>query len=82
MQITNVTGAIKSTVVTLLRNAEITAVTICSSTKSAAGLARAHCAQRMARYWNTPERCAIDMIIIMPTSVPIVFQSTPLSASA
>ena len=29
-----------------------------------------------------PERCAIDMIIIMPASVPMVFQSMPLSASA
>ena len=35
-----------------------------------------------ATYWNMPERREIDTRIIMPVRSPMVFQSTPLSASS
>ena len=47
-----------------------------------AGCARAACADQMARYWNMPERREIDTRIIIPVRRPIVFQSTPSSASS
>ena len=47
-----------------------------------AGCALAALADHTATYWNMPERREIDTRIIMPVSSPMVFQSTPFSASS
>ena len=78
----SVTGTISSTVVTLSSSAESTAVVICSSSRMPAGCALAAWAAHMATYWNMPERRDTDTRIIMPVRRPMVFQSTPLSASS
>ena len=78
----SVTGTISSTVVTLSRKAETTAVVICRMNRMPAGCALAACADHMARYWNMPERREIDTRIIMPVKRPMVFQSMPLIASS
>ena len=77
----SVTGTISSTVVTLSRKAESTAVAICSSSRMPAGCALATLADHTATYSNMPERREIDTRIIMPVSRPMVFQSMPLIAS-
>ena len=81
MQIAIVTGTTSSTVVTLSRKAESTAVVICSRNRIPAGWALAACADQIAMYSNMPERREIDTRIIIPVSRPIVFQSMPLMAS-
>ncbi len=78
----SVTGTIKSTVETLLRTAERSAVAICSISRMPAGLAFTRCADHTARYWNIPERREIATKIIRPVIRPIVSQSMPLSAAA
>ena len=62
----SVTGATKSTVVTLSRNAEKTAVTSDSIIMMPAGLAFTHCALLIATYWNTPDFRVIATMIIIP----------------
>ena len=78
----SVTGTISSTVVTLSRKADSTAVVICKRTRMPAGCALAACADQMARYWNMPDRREIDTRIIMPVSRPMVLKSTPWIASS
>ncbi len=77
----SVTGTMRSTVVTLSRKAESTAVVICSMKSMPAGRARAACADQIAKNWKTPERREIETRIIMPVRRPMVFQSMPASAS-
>ena len=81
-QIARVTGTTSSTVVTLSRNADKTAVVIWRMNRIPAGCALAACADQMARYWNMPERREIETRIIMPVNRPMVFQSMPLIASS
>ena len=78
----SVTGTISSTVVTLSRKADSTAVVICRMTRMPAGCALASCADLIARYWNMPERREIDTKIIMPVSRPMVLKSMPWMASS
>ena len=78
----SVTGTIKSTVVTLSRKAESTAVAICSISMMPAGCALAARADHTATNSNMPERRDTETRIIMPVSRPSVFQSTPLIASS
>ena len=80
--IASVTGTIKSTVLTLLRTAERSAVAICSMSRMPAGFAFTRCADQTARYWNSPERREIATRIIMPVIRPIVSQSMPLDRLA
>ena len=77
----SVTGTISSTVVTLSSKADKTAVVIWRMIRMPAGCALASCADRIARYWNMPERREIDTRIIMPVSRPMVLKSIPRMAS-
>ena len=80
--IASVTGTIRSTVETLLRSAESTAVVSCSINRMPAGFALTRCADQIARYWNRPERRAIATRIMIPVRRPMVSQSMPLTASS
>ena len=76
-----VTGTVSSTVVTLSRNAENTAVTIDIISRMPHGRASTFFAAQIATYWNNPERRVMLTISIMPSSRPSVFQSTAPIAS-
>ena len=78
----SVTGTISSTVVTLSRKAETTAVVICSRNRIPAGCALAAFADQIAKYWNMPDLREIDTRIIIPARSPRVFQSMPRIASS
>src|SRR4030042_3755340 len=78
-QMSNVTGAIRSTVVTLSRNAETTAVTTENIAIIANGFPLATLALLIAIYSNTPVGFMMLMMIIMLTSRNMTFQSTPNS---
>ena len=77
-----VTGAISSTVVTLSRNADTTAVTTESIAKIAQGCALPRFADQTARNSNMPQRREIDTSIIMPVRRAIVLKSMPRTASS
>ena len=79
-QMSSVTGATSSTVVTLSRNAESTAVISTSMTMIRNGRPFARFAAQIARYSNTPLCCRIPTMIIMPSSRKMTFQSMPLSS--
>ena len=72
----SVTGTVSSTVVTLSRNAENTAVTIDIISRMPQGRASTFFADQIATYWNSPERRVMLTISIMPSRRPSVFQST------
>ena len=72
-----VTGAINSTVVTLSRNAETTAVTAESKPGIAQGWACPLFADHTARYSNMPQRRETETSTIMPVSKAIVLESIP-----
>ena len=74
-----VTGAISSTVVTLSRNAEASAVTSTSKIITRSGEPLARLAAQMARNSNTPVFRSTLTMIIMPSSRKITFQSAPVS---
>ena len=77
-----VTGATSSTVVTLSRNAENTAVTSASITMMPQGSAFTFLADHTATYWNTPHLRVMATITIMPVSSPRVLKSTPSRSAA
>jgi len=77
-----VAGAISSTVVTLSRKAETTAVTIDSIARIAEGRARPIFADHTARYSNMPQRRAIATSTIIPVNSAIVLKSMPRIASS
>jgi len=77
-----VTGAISSTVVTLSRKAETTAVISDSSARIAQGFARAFFADHTARNSNMPVRRAMPTSTIMPVNSAIVLKSMPRIASS
>ncbi len=77
---TSVTGTTSSTVVTLSRNAEATAVTTASIARIPAGFALTSFADQIARYSKTPHFRVIETMIIMPTSRPMVLKSMPAIA--
>ena len=78
----SVTGTVSSTVVTLSRNAENTAVTIDIMRRMPHGRASTFFADQIATYWNRPERRVMLTISIMPRRRPSVFQSTARIASS
>ena len=78
-QTSRVTGAISSTVVTLSKKAEATAVMSTSSTITRNGEPLARLAAQMATYSNTPVRRSTPTMIIMPSSRKMTSQSTPVS---
>src|SRR4030095_15528678 len=63
-----VTGTVSSTVVTLSRKAENTAVTIDIINMTPQGLAFTFFADQIATYWNSPERRVMLTISIIPSS--------------
>src|SRR4051794_1070158 len=71
----NVTGTMRSTVVTLSRNAEPTAVMSASTIMMRTGLPFAFLAAQMAMYLNSPVSAVIETIIIMPINKPSVLKS-------
>ena len=75
-----VTGTISSTVVTLSRNADSTAVTTPSTARMPRGFAFTSFADLTAAYWNAPDFSIIPTIIIMPISSAMVLKSMPFSA--
>ena len=77
----SVTGTVSSTVVTLSRNAENTAVTIDIISRMPHGLASTFFADQMATYWKRPERRVMLTISIMPSNRPSVLKSTAPIAS-
>ena len=74
-----VTGAMRSTVVTLSSSAEATAVISTSSTITRRGEALARFAAQIAVNSNTPVRRSTETMIIMPSSRKMTSQSTPVS---
>ncbi len=76
-----VTGAIRSTVVTLSSSAERTAVTMDSITRMPHGRAFTFLADQMARNWKTPVRWVTATMTIIPVRSPMVFQSMPWMAA-
>ncbi len=78
----SVTGTVSSTVVTLSRNAENTAVTIDIMRRMPQGRASTFFADQIATYWNRPERRVMLTISIIPSRRPSVFQSTARIASS
>ncbi len=79
--ISSVTGTVSSTVVTLSRKAENTAVTIDIISMTPHGLASTFFADQIATYWNRPERRVMLTISIIPSSRPSVLKSTAAIAS-
>ena len=77
----SVTGTVSSTVVTLSRNAENTAVTIDIISRMPHGRASTFFADQIATYWKSPERRVMLTISIMPSSSPSVLKSTAPTAS-
>ena len=77
----SVTGTVSSTVVTLSRKAENTAVTIDIINMTPQGLAFTFFADQIATYWNSPERRVMLTISIIPSSSPSVLKSTAAIAS-
>ena len=75
-----VTGTTSSTVVTLSRNADNTAVTTPSTARMPRGFAFTSFADLTAAYWNAPDFSIIPTIIIMPISSAMVLKSMPFSA--
>ena len=73
----SVTGAIRSTVVTLSSNAENTAVTTQSITRIGHGRASTRLADQIAMNWNTPLRRVMATMTIIPVNSPSVLKSTP-----
>jgi hypothetical protein len=71
----------RSTVVTLSRKAESTAVVTDSIKSIIQGCARPFFADHTARYSNMPQRREIETSIIMPVRSAMVLKSTPLIAS-
>ena len=80
-QIVKVIGPTSSTVVTLSRKAESTAVMIMKYAMILHGLPFAMRAALMATHWNKPECFTTAMKIIMPQRTPSVFQSIASIAS-
>ena len=78
-QTSNVTGAINSTVVTLSRNADATAVISISRIITRSGDPLARFAAQIATYSNTPVRRSTPTMIIIPNSRKMTSQSTPVS---
>jgi hypothetical protein len=78
-QTSSVTGATSSTVVTLSRNAEATAVMSTSRTMIRRGEPFARLAAQIAVYSNTPVLRSTPTMIIMPRSRKTTSQSTPVS---
>ncbi len=77
-----VTGATSSTVVTLSRNADRTAVISASQKSIQAGLPFETWVVRIATYSKTPECRVIPTITVIPRSRAMVSKSTPRSASS
>ena len=77
----SVTGTVRSTVVTLSRNAENTAVTIDIISRMPHGCASTFFADQIATNWNSPERRVTLTISIIPSSRPSVLKSTAATAS-
>ena len=71
-----VMGPISSTVVTLSRKAESTAVMTVKTARMAMGWPRVSLADQMAMYSNRPEHFTTATKSIMPTRTPMVFRST------
>ena len=71
-----VMGPISSTVVTLSKKAESTAVMTANTARIAMGWPRVSLADQMAMYSNRPELLTTATKSIMPTSTPMVFRST------
>ena len=78
--ISSVTGASSRTVVTLSSRAESTAVITAKMSMIRTGSPRPILALRMAMYSNRPVGRMRLMMIIMPTSRKMTFQSTPYSS--
>ena len=78
----SVTGATSSTVVTLSRKADKTAVATDSIASIAQGCARPFFAAQIARYSNMPQRREIETSIIIPVKSAIVLKSMPRTASS
>ena len=78
-QTSRVTGAISSTVVTLSRNADASAVIRTSSSITRNGEPFARLAAQMATYSNTPVRRSTETMIIIPSSRKMTSQSMPVS---
>ena len=79
-QRSSVTGATRSTVVTLSRSAEANAVMSTSRTIIRNGRPRARCAAQIARNSKTPVCRRIPTITIIPKSRKMTFQSIPVSS--
>ena len=77
----SVTGTVSSTVVTLSRNAENTAVTIDIMSMMPHGRASTFFADQIATNWNRPERRVMLTISIIPSRSPSVLKSTAAIAS-
>ncbi len=75
-----VTGATSSTVVTLSRNADATAVSSTSMTMMGKGRPRAFFADQIARNSNSPVCLTTLTMTIMPSRRKMTFQSTPVSS--
>ena len=75
-----VTGAISTTVVTLSRKADVTAVMAQSSSSTPIGLPPAAFAERIAIHWNTPVLAIVFAMIIMPVSRKITSRSIDSNA--
>ena len=78
-QTSRVTGAISSTVVTLSKNAEASAVIRTSSSITRNGEPLARFTAQIATYSNTPVRRSTETMIIIPSSRKITSQSMPVS---
>ena len=74
---TKATGTIRSTVVTLSKNAENTAVINPNKIKIGNGFPFPIFDAHIAIYWNIPHSFAIPTITIIPTSRPRVLKSIP-----
>ena len=80
--ISKVTGATSSTVVTLSKSAEVTAVTSAIITRMPQGRASTFLAAQIAMNWNTPDWRVMATITIMPINRPMVLKSMPRMAAS